>query len=157
MDANGSEASAGEVRPAEFADQPAGKVAPDMVAIAETIIDRLSGAFDPATFRDRYQDALRELVDSKLKGEKTVAREIAEPPKVINLMEALKKSLAETKPAARPAVAEKPAAPAKPKRDKAAAPDRRQRALLLPVDGGGNKKPAPAETEAPPQRRRRKA
>lgn len=155
--------SAEEVRPSEFADQPAGKVAPDMVAIAETIIDRLSGKFDPSTFRDRYQDALRELVDSKLKGEKTVAREIAEPPKVINLMEALKKSLAETKPAARPAAAAKPEAAAekpaaaKAKRDKAATPDRRQRALLLPVDGGGKKKPAAAETEAPPQRRRRKA
>jgi non-homologous end joining protein Ku len=32
-----------------------------MVAIAETIIERRSGAFEPASFRDRYQDALREL------------------------------------------------------------------------------------------------
>jgi DNA end-binding protein Ku len=39
-----------------------------MVAIAETIIERRSGAFDPGTFRDRYQDALRELVDAKTKG-----------------------------------------------------------------------------------------
>jgi hypothetical protein len=36
-----------------------------MVAIAETIIKRRSGRFDPATFRDRYQEALRELIEAK--------------------------------------------------------------------------------------------
>ena len=61
-----------------------------MVAIAATIIERRSGALDPASFRDRYHDALRELVDRKTKGLATTPRTIAEPPKVINLMKPLK-------------------------------------------------------------------
>jgi hypothetical protein len=56
-----------------------------LVAIAETIIERRSGAFEPASFRDRYQDALRELVEAKTEGLATTPRAIAEPPKVINL------------------------------------------------------------------------
>ena len=65
-----------------------------MVAIAETIVEHRSGAFEPASFGDRYQDALRELVEAKTKGLATTPRAIAEPPKVINLMEALKRSVA---------------------------------------------------------------
>jgi non-homologous end joining protein Ku len=64
-----------------------------MVAIAETIVEHRSGAFEPASFGDRYQDALRELVEAKTKGLATTPRAIAEPPKVINLMEALKRRL----------------------------------------------------------------
>jgi DNA end-binding protein Ku len=66
-----------------------------MVAIAETIIERRSGAFEPASFRDRYQDALRELVEAKTKGLATTLRAIAELRKVINLMEALQRGLAQ--------------------------------------------------------------
>jgi non-homologous end joining protein Ku len=39
-----------------------------MVALAETMIERRSGTFEPESFRDRYQDALRELVEAKTKG-----------------------------------------------------------------------------------------
>ena len=49
-----------------------------MVAIAETIIERRTAAFDPQTFRDRYQDALRELVEAKTKGLERTPREVAE-------------------------------------------------------------------------------
>src|SRR5437870_45160 len=75
--------------------KPDGEADADMVAIAETIIERRSGAFDPDAFRDRYQDALRELVEAKTKGLERPSREVDEPPKVINLMEALKRSLAQ--------------------------------------------------------------
>src|SRR5262249_11870345 len=123
--------SADEVRPAEFGPRPKGDIDADMVAIAESIIERRSGTFDPTSFRDQYQEALRELVAEKTKGQVVAPREVTEPPKVINLMEALKRSLAQEEK--QPETREQ--APAKPSRPPAAS-DRRQRPLLLPVSGG---------------------
>jgi len=151
--------SADEVRAAEFSSKHAGKIDPDMVAIAETSIERKSAAFDPANFRDRYQDALNALVESKTKGMAKAPRAVEEPPKVVNLMDALKRSLAQEGSAARakPAKAEPKGARPAPaaKAGAKAAPDRRQVALLLPVEGGGKRKETtPA---AAPARRGRKA
>jgi DNA end-binding protein Ku len=145
--------SADEVRPAEFGPPPKGEIDSDMVAIAESIIDRRSGQFDPSIFRDRYQDALHELVAEKTKGQVVERREVAEPPKVINLMDALKRSLAQEQDEAPP----KQEAAARPTRAPVA--DRRQKALLLPVSGGRKKKEEPAVEPAPARAasRRRKA
>jgi DNA end-binding protein Ku len=107
---------------------------PDMVAVAETIIERRAGEFEPAEFHDDYQDALRALVESKVEGKPMARRKGLEaPPKVVDLMEALKRSLAQRE--------KQPAAKGK------AAPDRRQANLLLPVAGGG-KPGAKAEPRA---------
>jgi len=73
--------SADEVRPAEFRPKAAGEADPEMVATAETIIERRSGAFEPASVRDRYQDALNQLDEAKIKGLATAPRAIADPPK----------------------------------------------------------------------------
>ena len=50
---------------------------PTWVAIATTIIKRRAGTFDPIAFRDRYQEALRELAEAKLKGHSTAAQGVS--------------------------------------------------------------------------------
>ena len=65
-----------------------------MLEIAEKIIEQQEAKFDPSEFKDRYEDALRDLIARKKKGEKVVASEEPEDDgKVIDLMDALKKSL----------------------------------------------------------------
>ncbi len=136
-----------EVRAADFGDKEDGEVDPELVALAATIIERKAGAFEPASFHDRYQDALHELVQSKLKGEVTATAEaIAEPPKVINLMDALKRSLAREEGAGGTSAA---AASAPGRRGGRTAADRRQRALLLPVAGGRDVEAKPAAAKEP--------
>ncbi len=67
----------------------------EMLGLAEMIIDQHSGSFDASTFEDRYQLALLDLVKAKIKGSKPVIAKSPERGKVINLMDALKKSLEE--------------------------------------------------------------
>jgi hypothetical protein len=71
-----------------------GELDAEMVAIAKAIIAQRTGSFDPTSYRDRYQEALRELIEAKMKGLPVKAKEIAAPPPVIDLMAALKRSLA---------------------------------------------------------------
>lgn len=75
-----------EVRAAAFG-KTGTEIDADMVAIAETIIKRRSGHFDPATFRDRYQEALRERIEAKMQGPVKL-KEIAAPAPVPDLMSA---------------------------------------------------------------------
>jgi len=66
-----------------------------MLQIAEKIIEQQSGDFDPSEFHDRYEDALRELIEEKRKGKPVKPSKPAanDDGKVIDLMAALKKSL----------------------------------------------------------------
>ncbi len=74
---------------------PEVRISPRMVEIAKQIIAQAEGAFDPAEFRDRYEAALRELVERKAAGAKPVRRPEAPPEagNVIDLMDALRRSL----------------------------------------------------------------
>lgn len=100
-----------------------GKPDKEMLELAVQLLRQKAGPFEPETFRDRYQDALMEVVRAKIKGETPVIAKPPETGRVINLMEALKRSLAESggaparKPPAR-SKARKPAAetPRKAKR-----------------------------------------
>jgi DNA end-binding protein Ku len=109
-----------EVRSAAevFEDIPEAKVQPQMVEIAKSIIAQQAGPFAPEDFRDRYQEALAELVQRKAGGGKPVRkRDAPEESNVIDLMEALKRSLkgggkAPEKEAEKPAAKKAPAKPA---------------------------------------------
>jgi DNA end-binding protein Ku len=76
-----------------FDDIPAGKPDKRMIEIARKIIEQQEGPFEPGKFEDRYEKALRELIRRKEKGEKLVTAEPVEDDNVIDLMEALRKSL----------------------------------------------------------------
>ncbi|MEP7349723.1 MAG: Ku protein [Sphingorhabdus sp.] len=94
-----------------FRDIPDDKPDTELLELAESLIAKKSGEFDPSVFRDRYVDALKELVQRKLKakGKKITLDEEPDEPStkgnVIDLMAALKKSL--EKPGAKPAAANK--------------------------------------------------
>src|SRR5712672_173479 len=140
--------AAEEVRAAQFG-MAEGELDAEMVAIAKAIIAQRTGSFDPTTYRDRYQEALQELIEAKMKGLTVKPREIAAPPPVIDLMAALKRSLA------REASGSKHIVAAARKVNKTA-PDRHQPALLLPVPGGRKRNAQAAAEPTTPVVRRRK-
>lgn len=91
---------ADEVRKPEtfFDDVPEKKPDSELVELAEELIKRKSKKFDPAAFKDSYTAALRELIEAKL--EKRPPKDIEEPElpsNVINLMDALKRSIGRDK------------------------------------------------------------
>jgi len=87
-----------EVRQADeiFAHIKAAKPPLQMIEIAAKIIDQLDGAFDPSQFNDRYEDALRALIKDKERGHTIKAPEEPKEAEVIDLMEALKRSLGQS-------------------------------------------------------------
>ena len=88
--------------------------------LARQVIESISGEFEPEEFRNEYRDELRQMLEAKLAGHEIAKPEPAPETPVIDLMEALKASVAETKkqPAAKK---EKAAASAGPKRRRAPA------------------------------------
>src|SRR5690348_462217 len=87
--------TAEEVRDvAVMPDVPLPKPDPQMLAIAEKIVDQQAGDFNPDEFVDRYEDALRDLIEEKKKGHAPRARPAAnDDGKVVDLMSALRRSL----------------------------------------------------------------
>ena len=118
--------AANEVRAPEFRDA-GGDVDDEAVSLAGMIIEKRAGKLDPNSIQDRYQDALRNLVEETAKGHNIVTPQFAAPAPVIDLMAALKRSLAEApKPPQQPRAA----------KGKKKVADTRQRNLMLPVKGG---------------------
>jgi DNA end-binding protein Ku len=84
-----------------FDDIPGEKIPKDMLELASHIVETKTGHFEPQKFEDQYETALKELIEKKLSGKPIEAPERREPARVINLMDALRRSVeAENKPPA---------------------------------------------------------
>jgi DNA end-binding protein Ku len=65
----------------------------DMLDLASHIVETKAGHFDPSKFDDRYEDALKDLLKKKQEGKPIERPERPEPTNVVNLMEALRRSV----------------------------------------------------------------
>jgi DNA end-binding protein Ku len=63
------------------------------VQLAKQIIGTFEKKLNLAEYKDEYREGLQKIIDAKIAGEEVVAAEVEMPPKVVNLMEALRKSL----------------------------------------------------------------
>src|SRR6201990_2935051 len=136
-----------EVRPAEeyFDDIQDVKVTKDMLDLARHIVEQKAGQFDPDKFEDQYETALLDLINQKRAGKPITPKERPRGENVVDLIDALRKSVSGA--AAEAKTAKKPAKKAK----KAAAG---QKEMLMPIAG---KKPAKEAATKKPAARRKSA
>ena len=96
------------------------KVKPEEIKLARQVIENFEGELDWEAYRDEYQDELQRIIDAKIAGEEVVATAEETPPKVVNLMDALRQSLDRVstgkKKAAKADMAEKPEKVAVPRK-----------------------------------------
>lgn len=127
-----------------FDDIPNLKIGKDMMDLAKHIVETKSGHFEPEQFEDHYEAALKELIEKKSKGIKIEAPRERAPAKVINLMDALRRSVKEER---------QPGRKQQAKRSKKRIEG--QKEMLFSISG---KKAAKEEARKPtPAARRRKA
>jgi DNA end-binding protein Ku len=69
------------------------KIKPDEVKLARQVIGNFETGGDLTQYRDEYQDELRKIIDAKIAGQEVVTPVDEAPPKVVNLMDALRQSL----------------------------------------------------------------
>jgi DNA end-binding protein Ku len=69
------------------------KLKPDEIKMAKQVIGNFEGQLDLTEYRDAYQEELQRIIDAKIAGQEVVASEEQAPPKVVNLMDALRQSL----------------------------------------------------------------
>ena len=132
-----------------FDEIPDLKLGKDMMDLARHIVETKSGHFEPEKFEDHYESALKELIEKKSRGIKIEVPTERAPAKVVNLMDALRRSVAaetqRTAPTARPASAKKSR-----KRIEG------QKEMLLPIPGKKGKE-LEAKPSARPSARQNKA
>ena len=99
------------------------KVKPEEIKLAQQVIETFEAPLDLADYKDEYREGLQQIIDAKIAGEEIVAPAIEAPPKVVNLMEALKKSL-DTVSAAKKSLRKPPPPSLPPPRNNASVPER---------------------------------
>lgn len=120
------------------------KVTKDMLDLAKHIVNQRAGRFDPEKFEDHYETALIELINQKRAGKPITPKERPASTNVVDLMEALRRSVGKE---AAPAKAAKPAK--KPRK-----PASGQKEMLMSIEG---KKPAKEAAEKKPAKPQRKS
>jgi DNA end-binding protein Ku len=114
-----------------------------MLDLAEYIVNQKSGHFEPGKFEDQYETALIELINQKRSGKPITPKERQRGENVIDLMEALKRSVGG------PATKDKvPRKPTKKSRKAAAG----QKEVLVPIAGKNQAKETAAKRSAAKQR-----
>jgi DNA end-binding protein Ku len=134
-----------EVRSADeyFDDIQDVKVTKDMLDLAKHIVNQKAGHFDPDKFEDQYETALIDLINQKRAGKPVTAKARPRGENVVDLMDALRKSIGGAEAARESKSAKKP-------REGAAG----QKEMLMPIEGKKQAKAAPAKKPAAkPQRR----
>ena len=126
-----------------FDDIPSVKLEPDMLKLAEHILQTKAADFDPAQFVDHYEEAVVDMLKKKQAG-LPVSREHAppRPQNVVNLMDALRRSIAKEKAASTP-----------PKRRRKRIQG--QSEMLLPIAGKKGKEAAAKPAERPSVRQKK--
>jgi DNA end-binding protein Ku len=87
---------AAEIRTIEQIDElreVRGKVGPAEMKLAKQVIESFEGPLDLADYKDEYQEGLQKIIDAKIAGEEVTVPAEEAPPKVVDLMEALRRSL----------------------------------------------------------------
>jgi DNA end-binding protein Ku len=124
-----------------FDEIPNVKVAPDMLKLADHIVESKKGDFDPSQFVDHYEEAVVELIRRKRAGLPAEPQKVLPTaPNVVSLMDALRRSLAEEKGAKAPPVK---AAPKKGRKRIVG-----QAEMLLPIAGKKEKEAAKPEARS---------
>jgi DNA end-binding protein Ku len=127
-----------------FDDIPSIKVASEMLKLAEHILKTKEADFDPSQFTDHYEDAVVEMLKKKQAGIMTPKGNASEPQRnVINLLDALKRSIADEKRSP-------------PSQKKGSKRNPAQREMLLPISGKKGKEAAAAAKPAVRPAARRK-
>lgn len=135
-----------EVRNAgEYFDEiPDTKIPKEMLQLAEHILESKAGNFDPTAFVDHYEEAVVDMLKRKQAGAPVSKQKAAAPASnVVNLMDALKRSVAAEKDSGK-------AAPGKKAKSKGKPDDlRRQPQFKFPIEGGKARQPKVAAAPAP--------
>ena len=118
------------------------KVTKDMLDLAKHIVSQKTAAFDPAKFEDHYESALAELIKQKQSGKPITTKDRPKGDNVVDLMDALKRSIANQRPA---------------KGRKPRKADAGQKEMLLPINGKRTTKQGSKKTEKPTVRARKRA